>query len=246
MATAEATVRPNETTAPIMPCASVEETREFFENLGFTAAYAQTRPYPYLIMAWSGFALHWTRLPKGGDPSNEDLGACIVYVDDIAPYHAHLTAKMREAYGKVLATGRPRLTRYRPGASRFTLVDPTGNAIMFIRRDEPLEVEYGGAKELTGLAKALDNARILREFKQDDKAAHRALNSALRKHPDAPAVERATALAAMIELAVAMGEHDRVPALGERLGAIALTAEERARVEAELGNAGDLREWLGE
>lgn len=214
------TVRPNETTVPILPCVSVRETQDFFTGLGFTATYSQTRPYPYLIMEWSGVALHWSRMPAGADASNEDIGACIVFVDDVAAYHAHLTRAMRAGLGKVPSTGRPRLTRYRPGASRFTLVDPNGNAIMFIRRDEPLELEYGGSKSLAGLARALDNARILREFKNDDRAAFRALSSALRRHPDAPAAERATALAAMIELATALGETHRVPELTASLNAI--------------------------
>ncbi|MDW5328297.1 hypothetical protein [Plantactinospora sp. KLBMP9567] len=73
------------------------------------------------------------------------------------------------ALGKVLVKGLPRITRFRPGASRFTIVDPSGNSIVFIRRDEPQDLEYGGSKQLTGLAKVLDNARILREFKTDDR-----------------------------------------------------------------------------
>ncbi|GAB3932889.1 hypothetical protein GCM10027614_02870 [Micromonospora vulcania] len=70
------------------------------------------------------------------------------------------------------------MTRYRSGASRFSIVDPSGNTIIFIQRDEPAEVEYGGSKALQGLARVLDNARILREFKTDDRAAFRALSSA--------------------------------------------------------------------
>lgn len=78
------------------------------------------------------------------------------------------------------------MTRYRAGASRFSVVDPSGNTIIFIRRDEPAELEYGGSKRLQGLARVLDNARILREFKTDDLAAFRALNSGLRRHGGQP------------------------------------------------------------
>jgi hypothetical protein len=42
---------------------------------------------------------------------------------------------------------------------------PSGNSIIFIQRDEPTELEYGGSKQLQGLARVLDNVRILREFK---------------------------------------------------------------------------------
>ena len=72
-------------------------------------------------------------------------------VDAVAPYHAAFTEAMRRTYGKVLVKGLPRITRYRPGASRFTVMDPSGNSIVFIQRDEPTELEYGGSKSCKGL-----------------------------------------------------------------------------------------------
>lgn len=75
-----------------------------------------------------------------------------------------------------------------------------------------MELEYGGSKRLQGLARVLDNARILREFKTDDRAAFRALNSGLRRHGDpAPTVEQAMALAGLIELSVALGNRSVCP-----------------------------------
>lgn len=236
-------IHPNESTVPLMPCASVEETQAFFESLGFTATYSQTRPYPYLAMEWSGFSLHFSRMPKGADGANEDLGGCIVAVDDVAAYHAEFVAAMRATHGKVLSSGRPRITRYRQGASRFTLVDPTGNSIIFVQRDEPMDLEYGGSKSLTGLAKAMDNARILREFKHDDKAAFRALNTALKRYPDAPVDEFAAAIATWFELGSLDGSG--IADLAERVRALGLNAENRARVAAALDNPRLLGEWLG-
>ena len=100
-------------------------------------------------------------------------------------------------------------------------MDPSGNSIIFIQRDEPVEVEYGGSKRLQGLAKVLDNARILREFKNDDLAAFRALNSGLRRHGDsASPVEQATALAALIELSTALDKPEQVAEWGARLGGL--------------------------
>ncbi|HEX2312641.1 MAG TPA: glyoxalase, partial [Thermomonospora sp.] len=203
----EPAVRPNETTVPLMPCASVEETLEFYGALGFEATYKQSKPYVYLALRWSGFDLHFGPPPKDLDPAREESGGCLVMVDAVAPYHAAFVEAMRRAYGKVLRSGVPRITRYRPGASRFTLVDPSGNSIIFIQRDEPMELEYGGSKELTGLARALDNARILREFKNDDLQAFRALKSAVRRHgPNAPVAERAIALCHLIDLATVLDE----------------------------------------
>jgi hypothetical protein len=233
-------VRPNETTVPLMACASVEEMLAFYEVLGFEATYKQSKPYVYLALEWSGFQLHFGPAPKGLDPAREESGGCLVMVDAVAPYHAAFVAAMRKAYGKVLSSGLPRITRYRPGASRFTLIDPSGNSIIFIQRDEPAELEYGGSKELTGLARVLDNARILREFKNDDLQAFRALKSGLRRHgAGASAAERAIALCNLIDLAGVLDEPSD-PWLAE-LRKMELTPDDRKRIESELGH---LPDWL--
>lgn len=235
----------NETTVPLLPCLAPEETLAFWRALGFEVVWEQRKPYLYLAFQWSGFALHYSRAAKDINPAREQTGGCLVMVDAVAPYHARFTAAMRDTYGKVLATGLPRITRYRAGASRFTIMDPSGNSIVFIRRDEPEGLEYGGSKQLTGLAKVLDNARILREFKTDDRAAFRALNSGLRRHgTDAPAVEQAMALAALIELSAALHKPEQVPEWGERLRRIELTAAERDQVTAFVADAELIKPWL--
>lgn len=48
----------------------------------------------------------------------------------------------------------------------------------------------------------------------------------------------------LIELAVALGEDDRVGEWRADLDAIELTGPELRRVEGELRNASDLRQWL--
>ncbi|MEU8273514.1 glyoxalase [Microbispora bryophytorum] len=239
----EPAVRPNETTVPLMPCASVDETLAFYEALGFEATYKQSKPYVYLALRWSGFELHFGPAPKGLDPAREESGGCLVMVDAVASYHAAFVAAMRRVYGKVLSSGLPRITRHRPGASRFTLIDPSGNSIIFIQRDEPAELEYGGSKKLTGLARALDNARILREFKNDDLQAFRALKSALHRHGAAASpVERAIALCHLVDVATILGEAAD-PWLAD-LRALELTVDDRQRVESELGHLAGLQEWL--
>ena len=151
---------------------------------------------------------------------------------------------MRRSYGKVLVKGLPRMTRYRAGASRFSIVDPSGNTITFIQRDEPQDLEYGGSTELDGLARVLDNARILREFKTDDRAAYRALDSGMRRRAeDAPVVEQAMALAGLIELATALDKADRVPERGARLQALSLTPEQRTQVAQYVADPAVLEPW---
>jgi hypothetical protein len=240
-------VRPNEMTIPLLPCVSAEETLDFFQSLGFEVTYRQHRPYLYLAFRWSGIHLHYGRAPKGLDPALEESGGCLVLVDDVAAYHAALVASVRAAKGKVPTRGLPRITRYRAGASRFTVMDPSGNSIMVIQRDEPEDLDYGGSPELEGLARVLDGARIIRDFKLDDRMAWRFIKSGLRRHgAGASAVERATALAMLVELSVAIGEQERGAEWVGELRGIALTEQERTRVEAELRNADELRRWLSE
>ena len=238
-------IQPNETTVPTLACATPEETSAFWRAMGFDVTYEQTKPYLYLAFRWSGFELHYSSASSDVDPALENTGGCLVMVDSVAPYHEVFTEAMRRAYGRVLDKGLPRITRFRPGASRFTVMDPSGNSIVFIQRDEPMELEYGGSKQLRGLARVLDNARVLREFKNDDRAAFRALNSGLRRHGDgAPVVERAMALAALIELAAVLEEPERVPEWGTRLRALVLTADELRQTESFVANPSLLAPWL--
>ncbi|MGC2942523.1 hypothetical protein [Brevibacterium sp. FAM 24638] len=151
----------------------------------------------------------------------------MIAVDDVTDYHGHFAAQLRHLLGRVPSSGRPRLTRLRPGASRFTLVDPDGNNLIFVRRDEPNSLEYGGSSRLTGLAKSIDNARILRDYRVDPRAAFRSLDSALRR-PKAndQCEDRATALAWMIELASDAGAGARLPGLVEELQKMQLSGTE--------------------
>lgn len=221
-----AAVPQNETTTPIMQTADVDGLAEFYERLGFTVTYRQSRPYVYLAVRWRSVELHFGRRPATAADDSEDF-ACLVAVDQVATYHAAFRDSLKEWLGRVPTTGRPRLTRYRSGASRFTLVDPSGNSVIFVQRDEPVALEYGGSRSLTGLAKALDNARILREFKNDEFAAFRALDSALRRpKPEDSRLDRATALVQMIEIAPRIGKADRVAGLMDALGEEALTDAE--------------------
>ncbi|MGW0216837.1 glyoxalase [Micromonospora chokoriensis] len=247
MTTDEDHVRPNETTVPLLHCPAPEETLAFWRALGFEVAYEQLKPYVYLAFTWSGFQLHYGPAPKDLDPAKEQSGGCLVMVDAVASYHAVFTEAMRRAYGKVLVKGLPRMSRYRAGTSRFSIVDPSGNTIVFIQRDEPKDLEYGGSTELEGLARVLDNARILREFKMDDRAAYRALDSGMRRRAEgAPVVEQAMALAALVELATALDKAGQVPEWGARLQSLSLTPEQRTQVEQYVADPTVLEPWWPE
>ncbi|MFE7744948.1 glyoxalase [Nocardia sp. NPDC057455] len=235
-----------DTAVPQLWTGDLSGTLDFYKALGYTVTHEQTRPYVYGAVEDHGCALHFVPAPKEGDVPAERTG-CLVMVDDVASRHQAFSTALRVRYGKVPAKGLPRITRFRPGQSRFTVVDPAGNQVIYIQRDEPPEVNYGGSKELNGLARVLDSARVLRDFKTDDKAAFRVLEVGLgRFGAEAPRLDVARALAALAELAVAMGKSGRAAQFQAKLRTMELSAAERASIAAELRASENLTTWLSE
>ena len=235
----------NETAIPMLPCSDLGETLAFYRILGFTVTYEQTKPYIYGALRRGDFELHFYSPPNGINAA--DLQSrCLIMVDEVAEYHATFTSALRGHYGKVLVKGNPRITRFRPGQSRFTVYDPAGTAVIFVQRDEPQKLEYGGSAELAGLARVIDSARILRDFKNDDKAAARILIVGLARFgKTAPPVDQARALAALVELAVAMEEPERATELQARLREVDLSAADKALIADDLRATEALRGWEG-
>lgn len=229
---------------PVLWGGDLAETLDFYRTLGYKSTYEQTRPYTYGIVEREGYELHFGLTPKGATDAEPAHVSCLVFVDEVEQLHADFTTALRARYGKVPARGRPRITRFRPGQTRFTVVDPIGNSVIYIRRDEP-DYEYGGSRSLEGLARVLDNARLLRDSKYDDKAAARAIETGLKRYGStAPAVEKGRALAQLAEIAVATGDPGRVEEYRAQIEALELSEADRAIVAAELAIAGDLADWL--
>lgn len=227
-----------DTAVPLLPSSDLTRTLDFYRTLGYTVTHEQTRPYIYGAVIAHDCELHFTAAPKNGGPA----AGCLVMVDDVADRHRAFTEALRGRYGKIPATGFGRITRFRPGQSRFTLIDPDGTSIIYIQRGEP-DVEHGGSTQLDGLTRVLDNARILRDFKNDDKSAERALEAGLRRFgARATPIELGRALAALAELAVASGEPDKAAARRADLAALELTDAERVELARELDAATDLAE----
>ena len=232
------------TTVPLLPCLSLAGTVEFYTALGFIVSHEQEKPYLYLALVLDDFEVHFKEPAPHLDAGDELSGGCLVMVDQVAGFHDQFVAGLRSHYGRVLATGLPRLTRLRPGQTRFCLYDPSGNCLIFINRDEP-DVEYGGASTLSGLAKALENVAIFRDFKNDDVLAARALDAALRRHrADASRVDVARALADRAELATVLADRGLADTLRAELADMALTHDERARLRPELAALDQIDHWL--
>ncbi|WP_063062123.1 glyoxalase [Nocardia sienata] len=232
-----------DTAVPVLPTRDLTRTLDFYRALGYTVTHEQTKPYVYGAVSAHDCDLHFTSAPVGQVVRGE--AGCLMMVDDVADRHRRFSAALRERFGRIPAQGSGRITRFRTGQTRFSLIDPDGNWVTYISRTEPMEIEYGGSAKLTGLARVLDNARILRDSKNDDKAAERALESGLRRHgAKAGVLDRARALAALAELAIARGNPDKAAERRADLVALGLTDAERAELAAQLGAADDLEEWL--
>lgn len=194
----------SDTSIPLLPCVELTSTLEFYALLGFEVTYQQRAPNPYAATQRGGAQLHLFGL-KGLDPQKA-FSSCLIIVDEVEALHARFLDALRKAYGRTPVRGLPRMTRMRKGQTRFTLTDPSGNSLMFIRRDEP--EGYGDEAEAPTsiLGKALKTARRLRDFKGDDAAAAKVLDAALKKPDAGTAKEREQALADRAELAVALGD----------------------------------------
>ncbi|MGW0178334.1 glyoxalase [Nocardia sp. NPDC003345] len=229
---------------PVLPSRDLDVTLDFYEALGYEITYRQTKPYVYGAIKAHGCDLNFT--DPQGEESKEGVAGCLVLVDDIAARHRAFTLGLRKRFGAIPAKGCGRITRFRPGQTRFSLIDPDGNWITYIEKSEPEDLEYGGSEELTGLARVLDNARILRDFKTDHRAAERAIEAGLHRYgAEASRSELARAHAALAELAVALENPEKADERRADLRALALTADERAALAGELGAADELAEWLG-
>jgi catechol 2,3-dioxygenase-like lactoylglutathione lyase family enzyme len=223
----------DETAIPVFPCASPDETLEFYQALGFEVTHRQTKPYVYLAVKRGGFDLHFH---GGGKPDPEGRSAtCLVMVDEVGPHHRAFATALKEKLGRVPTAGLPRITRLREGQSRFTVVDPNGNSIIFIARDEP-DYEYPDKEKwakLSPMERAFATAANFRDMRGMDASAAKALDLALARNPDAAPIERARALAARVELAVAMGDAERARSARAELDQIAISDEERERFRDE-------------
>lgn len=231
----------SETTIPLLPCQSLDETLEFYRALGFAVTHQQSSPYLYAAVQRGGVELHFSTLRVYG--AKNGFGAYLVFVDGVAAYHRAFAAGLRQHYGAVPTAGLPRLARFRPGPSRFFLFDPSGNMVSYIDRSEEWSGYDTPGEERPALVVALENAAFLRDTYANDAAAAKVLDTALaRQEPFAP-LDRARALAARAELAVALGDEAGAQSAQRDLEEISLSPAEVEHYADELGAAQNLARW---
>ena len=229
------------TTIPCLPCVSMAEALDFYRALGFAVTYQQKAPNEYAVVRQGSCELHLFGL-KGLKAEN-GYSTCCVVVPEVEPLHKAFSEALRQKYGKLPVAGFPRVTRFKPGQTRFTLTDPSGNSIICVKRSAHENASGSGEKQ-TGLAKALETAAKLRDESGDDESAAKVLDVALARYTDATPLVRARALAARAELAVALSEAEKLRDVRAELQQLPLSDEDREKYRHELRAADALESDL--
>lgn len=226
----------HETTIPVLPCVSLPETLAFYALLGFEVTYKQTAPYLYLALRRGGAQIHF----HGGEGIDPDkaFSTCLWMVPEVEGLYREFADALKAARGKLPIRGVPRITRFRAGQTRFTVVDPSGNSLVVIRHDEDDrkgERKDGQEGPISRLGRALRRAARLRDFKNDDRFAADVLDQALARPGDeSPPFDRARVLVARAELAVALADPETARRALAEVAALPLSADERQRLQGEL------------
>lgn len=212
------------TTVPVLPCKAIGETLAFWENLGFAITYRQDRPYQYGVVERNGHQLHFVRV-KGAEAG---YTGCLMMVQNVEQVHADFSLALKTKLGKVPNAGIPRISRLRPGQSRFTITDVSENAVIVIQIGEKDQVEYEDADPatLTPLQKAISLALRLRDFKEDYPASAKVLDRALAKADEhETALEKAKAIIIRQELARVLEDIGKEQECQTMLSALEIPAE---------------------
>jgi catechol 2,3-dioxygenase-like lactoylglutathione lyase family enzyme len=113
-----------ERSEPILPARNLEETRTFYEKLGFVAWHRERGPWEYQILSRGHLVVHFFAEPELTPGANET--SCYWRVKDADRLYRELAAL------NLPSQGIPRLTAPvdQPwGMREFALVDPSGNLV---------------------------------------------------------------------------------------------------------------------
>jgi catechol 2,3-dioxygenase-like lactoylglutathione lyase family enzyme len=234
-----------EFTIPLLPCRSIDEAGEFYRMLGFRRTYHQTRPNPYIVVARDDWELHFFGV-DGLEPES-NFGSCLVFVPDTGALWDDFAAGMREAHGKVLVSGLPRMTRPRKRANTgnragFSLTDPSGNVIRIFPQQEDDEKAQAPQSKL---GRILAKAIVFGEAKGDTAQAIKILDATLaRSGDDASKPELLDALVYRAELALREGDNPKAVELLKQVNETELSEADREAAQSALATAEDLARQL--
>lgn len=206
----------NPFTIPLLPCGPFEETLSFWQALGFDLIYKQKVPNAYGSLRHpDGYEIHCFGM-KDLQPKN-NYGMCLVMVAEVERLHVIFSGRLKEYLGGKGVKDFPRISRMKPGQTRFTIRDVAGNSVIYIKAgpEDQAAAQAYLKPGLTPLQRALALAARLRDYHNENAEAAKALDRALRyykperEHPE----DYRRVLEARIELAEALGQKARIRTL---------------------------------
>ena len=225
-----------ESTVPLLPCRSLDESLAFYEMLGFTRTFRQQRPNPYAAITRGGIDIHLFEI-DGFVPENS-YASILILTTDTEELFASFAEGLRTGLGRLPISGIPRITRPRKKqgtAGGFSIIDPGGNWLRVFRRgdSETSDTERG-------LLRVVENAARQGDTHGDEATAIAVLEAGLTRYAEAATVERVPALVYLAELYLRIEDVERARGTLDAVLALSLRAEEAAVVLGELGEAREL------
>lgn len=208
------------TTIPMLPAVPFDDSLAFWRVLGFEVTMQQKAPNAYAVVQYADFELHLFGL-SGLEPKS-NFTMCLVVVAEVESLHALFRSRLEESLGRGVYRGLPRLSRMRPGQTRFTVTDISGNSVIFVKRgkeDDEAAAHYKRAG-LSPLQRAVALAERERDFKTDDAGAARMLDTVIKRYAGDRSPTYLRAINARIELADLHEEHERAAELRQLLASI--------------------------
>ncbi|MGW7272150.1 bleomycin resistance protein [Streptomyces sp. NPDC054864] len=229
-----------ETMIPLFPCHELDETLDFYKAIGFEVTFHQKSPYQYGVVERGDMQFQFFRM-KGYDPK-ASISACYVITDDVDTLHASFRAGLKQTLGRIPTRGLPRIGALKDmsyGVRQFLMTDPAGNNV---RVGQPIADSFEhSAVPKERYARALHQAVLLGESKEDPSAAARIIDHALAADGTPTPVQLVKLYVVRAEMAEQLGEPERPAEWLDRAAAVRLTEEERQAAADELLRAEDLR-----
>lgn len=228
---------------PLFPSHALDETLDFYKAIGFEVTYYQKSPYPYGVVERGDMEFQFFRM-KDYDPK-ASYSACYVITDDVDTLHASFRAGLKQTLGRIPTRGLPRIGALKDmsyGMRQFLMSDPAGNSIRVGQRTAESLEHPEVPKER--YARALHQAVLLGESKQDHTAAARIIDHALAADGAPTPVQLVKLYVVRAEMAAQLGEPEQPAEWLDRAAAVRLTEEERLSAADELQRAKELREAL--
>jgi hypothetical protein len=204
---------------------------------GFTEVQRRRRP---------GDGTHRPHAAIAGFDPAQSYGSCLVLTSDTGQLYRAFAAGMRAAYGKVLVSGTPRMTRPRArrnsdGLSGFSVIDPGGNWIRVLQNTPAAPAPAGR------LGRAMANAVVQADSRGDARQAARILDSALARSEAADdPVALVEVLVYRAEVAMVLNHPVTAVEMLARVDGVAVSPDEATRAGVAYEAAADLAAALSE